>query len=128
MWWRWPNFTPAEMACKDGTPFPIDDPVAQDFMDKLQALRLHFPFSFIVNSGYRTIEYNKQINGAPNSAHTKACAVDLSIYGERAFRLVAAAPSFGFVGIGVSQKGDPAKRFIHLDTLAGDKRPTIWSY
>ncbi len=126
--WRWPNFTSEEMACKDGTPFPIDDPVAQDFMDKLQALRLHVAFPFIVNSAYRTPSYNSAIGGALNSAHLKACAVDLRIYGERAYKLVAAAPEFGFVGIGVSQKGAVEKRFIHLDTLVGDKRPTIWSY
>jgi zinc D-Ala-D-Ala carboxypeptidase len=32
----------------------------------------------------------------------------------------------GFAGIGVQQKG--TGRFLHLDTLEGDLRPTVWSY
>jgi hypothetical protein len=31
----------------------------------------------------------------------------------------------GFTGIGVQQKG--TGRFLHLDTLEGDLRPTVWS-
>jgi zinc D-Ala-D-Ala carboxypeptidase len=32
----------------------------------------------------------------------------------------------GFTGIGVQQKG--SGRFIHLDTMEGGTRPTVWSY
>lgn len=130
MSWNWPNFKPHELDCKDGTPFPVNDPDARAFMDKLQALRLHLGFPFVVTSGFRTPSYNASIGGATNSAHLKARAVDLSIYGERAYKLVAAAPSFGFTGIGVNQKSslEVQRRFIHLDDLIGLARPTVWSY
>ena len=61
--------------------------------------------------------------------HAKGLAVDILVSGSQAYEVVSAAPSFGFTGIGVNQKGKD--RFIHLD-INGDKngkiRPYIWSY
>lgn len=121
---RWPNFDAAEMACSDGTPFPINDQTI-DFLDKLQALRSHLNFPFRITSAYRTPAYNKAIGGASDSMHVAGLAVDVHCYHAAAFRLVTAAPRFGFLGIGVKQKGPLSGRFIHIDV-----RPeqAIWSY
>jgi len=45
-------------------------------------------------------------------------------------RLVDIARKHGISGVGISQRGLHAKRFIHVDTLSDDKhpRPTMWSY
>lgn len=127
--WRWQNFTPAEMACKDGTPFPLNNETAA-FMDKLQALRVYLGFPLIINSAYRTATHNASVGGAKNSAHLYGRAVDIQIYGRRAYLLVSKAERFFFTGIGIGQKlGSPlSKRIIHLDDMDIDGRPTIWSY
>ncbi|MBF0171468.1 MAG: hypothetical protein HQK87_10360 [Nitrospinae bacterium] len=53
--------------------------------------------------------------------------------GEDAFRLLAMAVSFGFTGIGVSQRGPHNARFLHRSRNAIEKgpgrpRPALWSY
>ena len=100
--------------------FPeIPDGMDNEFMAKLIMLRKELAFPFPVTSSLR--------NDSRHSLHNVGKAVDITIRGERAYRLIAAAPSHGFIGIGVSQKGD--RRFIHLDTGGdGFPRPMIWSY
>ena len=124
--WRWANFTIEEMRCK-GTGLCEMDPY---FMDSLQALRVACGFPFPVTSGFRAEEYDDSIGGA--GVHPTGKAVDLQIYGHRVFEVVKLAAKFGFTGIGLSQKGDYSRRFIHLDTLpvggSGHPRPWIWTY
>ena len=57
-------------------------------------------------------------------------ASDILIAGADALRLVDIARKHGISGVGISQRGTHAKRFIHIDTLSDDKhpRPTMWSY
>ena len=52
------------------------------------------------------------------------------IAGADALRLIDIARKHGISGVGISQRGTHAKRFIHIDTLSDDKhpRPTMWSY
>ena len=127
--WPWPNFTPEEMASKDGTPFPLT-PESIDFMNKLQTMRTALNFALSCNSCFRSPYDNQRVDGAEDSPHLLAIAGDLAVYGEKAFKLVAAAPGFGFTGIGVKQDGPTPyeKRFIHLDTKTGSLRPRVWSY
>ena len=60
-----------------------------------------------------------------NGPHTQARAADILVSGERAMRLFEKARQIGFSGIGLSQKGDRAHRFVHIDTLG---RKALWSY
>lgn len=128
---RWPNFAPEEMACRSGALFPINYNTIE-FLDRLQALRFEMPFPFPISSAYRTPEHNRSIGGGKHSAHLEGRAVDIQVYGARAFMIVAAARNYGFTGIGVHQKGDDyAERFIHLDDVENSvarPRPAIWSY
>ena len=120
------NFTPAEVACKCGCGMLPE----QDFMDRVQWLRDVVGFSLPVGSGARCPAYNAKVSKTGLAGpHTTGRAIDLEVDREKAYRVMAAAPSLGFTGIGVQQKGD--KRFIHLDDLPnmpGQPRPTIWSY
>ena len=71
----------------------------------------------------------KAVGGA--GPHRTGRAIDLRVHGSLALMVVRIALSEGFTGIGVSQKGDHTKRFIHLDDLTdvpGQPRPWIWSY
>ena len=101
------------------------------FMKKLVQLRKQYGKPIILSSAYRSKEHNASVGGAPQSPHIYGKAVDIRVYGTDAYRIVQLALQLGFTGIGVSQKGDPAKRFIHLDTMESSSsvlRPTIWSY
>ena len=121
----WENFKLEEFACKHCGYNFIDN----HFVDKLQELRTECNFPFIITSGYRCESHPVENNKKNPGMHTKGLAVDILVSGMQAYELVALAPSFGFTGIGVSQKGKD--RFIHLD-MYGEKydkiRPYIWSY
>ena len=51
-----------------------------------------------------------------NGVHTLGQASDILISGDKAMLLFEKARQIGFSGIGLSQRGDHAKRFVHLDT------------
>ena len=112
--------------------FPELDAGMQDgFMLKLVALRERVGFPMPVTSGYRSPEDNAAISttGA-DGPHTTGRAVDVSISGENAYKLIAAALSAGFSGIGIKQHGPTNGRYVHLDDLTSPEypRPRIWTY
>lgn len=44
-------------------------------------------YPILINSGYRSLEVNKKVGGAPNSNHLTGCAVDILVFGiEQALR------------------------------------------
>ncbi|MEQ8396440.1 D-Ala-D-Ala carboxypeptidase family metallohydrolase [Thalassobaculum sp.] len=128
--WGWPNFTPAELACKH-TGCLI---VVPAFMSKLQALRSALAFPFPISSGYRHTSHPAERHKPLPGAHSFARAVDIAVSGVEALAIVERARAFGFTGIGVSQpNGSDGQRFIHLDDMtAADgyhaARPAFWSY
>ncbi|HRN80165.1 MAG TPA: D-Ala-D-Ala carboxypeptidase family metallohydrolase [Ferruginibacter sp.] len=76
------NFYRQEFDCKDGTPVPQHLlPNVRAIAENLQVLRDHINLPIIVNSGYRTIAYNRSVGGAPNSQHLTANAADIRIKG-----------------------------------------------
>lgn len=125
-WSRYPNFTEAEMRCKCGCGRCDMDP---EFMSKLQILRWRYDAPLLVASAYRCPDYNARISptgrGGP---HTTGKAVDITVSGKGALRLLALVAGGSFTGIGINQKN--SGRFIHLDTLTATEapRPNIWSY
>jgi zinc D-Ala-D-Ala carboxypeptidase len=127
--WRWPHVDPAkEWACKGSGRIVV----VEQFLDKFEKLRQMWGAPLIINSGYRSPAHNATVSETgSNGPHTTGRAVDIRIYGEHAFAVVHLALQLGFTGVGISQKGDQAKRFVHLDDLHrtdGYPRPTIWSY
>ena len=121
------NFTREELACKHCGRMDIP----QSSIDRLQALRDRVGHVLRITSGFRCPEHNNVVSSTGRTGpHTKG-AFDIAIYGDDAYHLVQAAIELGFTGIGVSQKGQVEKRFIHVDDLPdedGQTRPTIWSY
>jgi uncharacterized protein YcbK (DUF882 family) len=123
----WEFFSRDELKCKASGECAMDEA----FMQKLVQLRKQYGKPITLSSAYRSKEHNASVGGAPQSPHIYGKAVDIRVYGTAAYRIVQLALQLGFTGIGVSQKGDPAKRFIHLDTMESSSsvlRPTIWSY
>lgn len=124
--WMWKSFAPSEMACKGSGEILI----VPEFMDRLQGLRDVFAKPMVVTSGYRSPAHNAAVSSTGlEGPHTTGRAADIGIAGPDAFLLLKLAVTFGFTGIGVSQKGQHGARFLHLDDIP-DKtiRPRIWSY
>ncbi|KKL46568.1 hypothetical protein LCGC14_2344220 [marine sediment metagenome] len=126
--WPWPNFTPFEMRCR-GTDRLI---VVPAFMDRLQGLRTLLGKPLLVSSAYRDPSYNAKVSSTGRMGpHTTGRAIDLLVYGERAYHVAGSAYAAGFTGIGLRQEGAFNHRFIHLDdldTVLNAHRPTVWTY
>lgn len=126
--WRWPHIDPArEWADRMSGQIVVDDA----FMDLFERLRREVDFTLPISSGYRTPEHNLVVSTTGDDGpHTTARAADVKVYGARAMVVVEAAIRLGFTGIGISQKGSHASRFVHLDILKAPQypRPSMWSY
>jgi uncharacterized protein YcbK (DUF882 family) len=74
-----PHFKISEFAQKDGRCDKIL--IDSELVEVLEDVRTHFNAPVIINSGYRTPEYNKKIGGTKNSQHTKGTAADIRVKG-----------------------------------------------
>jgi len=90
--WKWPNFSPVEMACPHCEGLLIVPRV----MDRLQAVRYIYGHSIIIASAYRCKEHNTAIGGGENSAHMRGTAVDA--YPGRGGDLAGLLDAFNTVG------------------------------
>ena len=73
--WRWPNFSPAEIACRGNGSLQIN----VEALDKLQALRDRLGKPLIVRSAYRSPEHNRAVGGATRSKHLDGAAFDIAM-------------------------------------------------
>lgn len=77
------HITWEELACKDAakTAYPprfVCDGRIIELIVMFERIRQHFGSKpLIINSAYRTLIYNKQIGGAPNSQHLDGRALDI---------------------------------------------------
>ncbi len=119
--WRWPNFSPAEIACRGTGKLLVNEPA----LDKPQALRDRLGKPLIVRSAYRSPEHNRAVGGAIRSKHLDGAAFDIAManHDPVAFEGEAEvtkvqwtfvppnAREVGFLGFGF----DPRSGFIHVD-------------
>lgn len=106
--WRWPSFSPEEIACRGDNTIRINE-IA---LDKLQALRDRLGLPLIVHSAYRSPDYNRQVGGARHSMHLQGAAFDISMANHDPVAFETAARAVGFTGFGFY----PRQNFIHVDT------------
>ena len=105
--WRWPAFSPQEMASRGDGELLID-PVA---MDRLQALRIKLGKPLIINSAYRSEAHNRRLKGNKNSQHRLAKAFDVRMDNHNPQAFERAARECGFTGFGHY----PKSGFMHID-------------
>jgi len=105
--WRWPNFSPAEIASRGDGKLLINA-VA---LDKLQALRDRLGKPLIVRSAYRSPEHNRAVGGAKRSKHLIGAAFDIAMENYDPVVFEAAAREVGFLGFGFY----PRSGFMHVD-------------
>ena len=121
--WRWKHFTRDDLKCKGSGECRMDP----EFLDVLEAIREEYGSPMVITSGYRSPTYNAKVSYTGTAGpHTTGRAVDVSIRGKNALRLLKIALAHGVTGVGVAQKGN--SRFLHLDMVDGVSRPMIWSY
>jgi len=115
---RWPNFTPAEIACPCCGEIYIDP----EALDSLQRMRGILGGPLRVTSGHRCAAHNKAVDGASHSVHL-ALAFDLALSIHPRHRLLAAARQAGFLRFGLMEKG------LHVDTHPLDaQHAPMWTY
>ena len=125
-WSNYANFQAEEFNCS----FSGKNQMKPEFLDILQEIRYNYGKPMIISSGYRDakhpIEAAKNIPGE----HSFGVASDIAIFGTDAIALLETAIIMGIKRIGLNQKGDKSKRFIHLGI--GDKHfgfpQALWTY
>lgn len=120
----WKNFSEDELKCQH-TGETNPNPQFKALMDKVQTLRDLYGKPIQISSAYRSPDHPIERSKANGGGFHTIAAVDLQVSGEAAVEILTIALKLGFTGIGISQKGDWDKRFIHLDLRS---TPTIWSY
>ena len=94
----------------------------------LQELKDQMQGPLRVCIGRRSDPHNDRVstaNNKKNGVYNLGQASNILISGQRAMLLFEKARQVGFSGIGLSQKGNHANRFVHLDTLP---RKALFSY
>ena len=123
-----PNLSWAELACKDGTPYP------DDFIEDGRVYKLAHVFEnirkmmggkpLIIHSAYRTIAHNKSVGGASSSQHLQGRALDIAPLNKRAHVLFNTiqrnSTALGVRGIGLYIT------FVHVDIRLTDAL-VVWS-
>lgn len=121
--WRWPNFTPDELADRETGELKFD----LDTLDKIQWVRDRLDHPIRINSAFRSAERDRLMGGG--GAHPLGKALDVWVPIPYAYELLRLSFEAGFTGIGVNWRGPEQRRFIHLDTVTHElPRPRVWSY
>lgn len=83
----------------------------------LTKIREHFGAPVTITSAYRCPSYNRSVNGATGSRHSKGQACDIVVRGVAPRKVAAFAESIGVKGVGLYEtQGDGY--FVHIDTRA----------
>ncbi len=101
------NFSVAEFKCNDGSDSVMID---KKLAALLQEIRNHFGKPVIINSAYRTAEYNRKSGGSSKSLHLYGKAADIKIDGVSPYAIAKYCQSLGVKGIGLYNT------FVHVDT------------
>lgn len=114
-----PHLTWAELACKDGTPYPeaLRATRAVDLADLFERIREacgNVPITIL--SAYRSPAHNKAIGGAKNSQHLQGRALDLRPPAGMSLSLFYAICRGQLPG-GIGRY----QTFVHVDTRPGLK-------
>jgi len=112
-------FKPSEFAC----PCCGRCEMSEELIFKLDHIRKCLGLPVYITSGFRCELHNKVVGGAPDSAHLKGLAVDVSAFSS-AYRceLISCAIFMRIRRIGI------AKTFVHLDIDKSKPWPSMWVY
>lgn len=108
---------------KRAAPSCLISDVSPELLERLDHAREIAGIPFVVNSAYRSPEWEKSKGRSGNGAHTRGLAVDIRCNSSLdRWRIVFGAIAAGFPRIGV------AKGFVHLDIDTSLPCPVLWTY
>ncbi len=111
-----PHFKVREFACSDGSDVVF---VSQALADILENIRVHFGKPVHINSGYRTVSYNKTVSGSSStSQHCNGLAADIRVEGVSPDRVADYAEQLLGDHGGIGRY----KTFTHVDVRANKSR------
>lgn len=101
------HFKAKEFQCKDKSEYLL---IASELLEVLENIRKHFNAPVIINSGYRTPNWNRKVNGAENSYHCKGMAADIVVKGHSSKEVAEYADS-------IMEQGGVIRytNFVHID-------------
>ena len=105
-----------EFACNDGSDVVF---ISQALADILENIRTHFGAPLHINSGYRTVSYNKTVSGSSSrSQHCNGLAADIRVDGHTPAEVYAVADSMlgDHGGVGIYDT------FVHVDVRSKKSR------
>lgn len=131
-WRNYPNFKEEEFKCTASGLCKMEP----KFLEAMQYLRQQFGRPLTISSGYRDpTTHPIEVKKIEKGVHTYGIAADILISHGLAYDLLSTILMLKvFTGIGISQKGHPGHRFIHVDIATPKNyrmdviRPTVWSY
>lgn len=112
------HFNRHEFSCEcdwEGGPgycdgYPVD--INEDFVRRLEELRVHCGFPFIITSGVRCGRLNEEVGGVWDSRHKMGLAADVAVYAANGLSVSAFAQiarDFGLITIEYEEQS-----FVHL--------------
>lgn len=94
-----------------------------ELVEKLDKAREIAGVPFVIISGFRSKERNKQVGGVENSSHTRGFAVDVKAENSaKRFKMVKACLEVGFTRIGIN------RTTIHIDCDPDLTQDVMWDY
>lgn len=98
--------------------------IKDELMNIMDTMRGECGFPFVINSGYRTPEFNKTLKDAvTDSAHCTGEAIDISCTDStRRMKMIQSALKNGITRIGISDT------FVHFDIDKEKPQGVIWTY
>lgn len=95
----------------------------QSTMDMFDEARRLAGIPLVINSAYRSVDYEKSKGRAGTSSHTLGKAIDIRCNSiETRYKIVVALLNAGFTRIGI------ANNFIHADNSEKHQQDVIWLY
>lgn len=121
------HFKIKEFYCKNGEMVPpMFLPNVFKIAAQLEIIRMHLGQPVVINSAYRTPEYNKKVGGAVASQHLTASAVDIVVKGHTPHYVFTTIRSLMRSGLIMGGCVILYKNFVHYDIRGGflflDKR------
>ena len=116
------HFSRDELQCRFSQNCDMDE----EFMVVLEEVRKAYARPMRLSSAYRSEDHPVERVKRSTGMHVKGRAVDVLVHGSDALDLLQVLMKHPYVqGIGLSQAGLHAKRFIHMDNR---EIPAIWTY
>lgn len=94
----------------------------QSTLDMLNVARAIANVPFVINSGFRTPEYNKKVGGVGDSAHTLGLAADIAVNDKTRDVILKALYKAGFRRFGIGAG------YVHADNDSSKPQNVIWYY